>query len=227
MLGDQQSGTDLHAIVVSGGDHRHAKRQLRLLAEAGLVLAADGGANWLYDMGLIPRLLVGDLDSVRDDVRRELEQRGCRMVVHPTAKDETDTELALLEAVACGARRITLLGGTGSRIDHTLANVMLLTLPELEGIETRLFDGHSFLILVRDTATIRGDVEDTVSLIPLRGDARGVRTEGLAYPLRDETLRFGPARGISNVMTAPEARVSLREGLLLLVHTPRVNLEEQ
>jgi thiamine pyrophosphokinase len=66
---------------------------------------------------------------------------------------------------------------------------------------------------------ISGAAGDTVSLIPLNGTARGVRTEGLYYPLRDEDLYFGPARGVSNVMNGEQAAVMLREGVLLVVHT--------
>ncbi len=226
MVEHRDSHIGLHAAVVAGGAHPHPQRQLRLLAETDLVLAADGGANWLYDMGVLPQVLVGDLDSIRDDVLRALEQSECRIVRHPAHKDETDTELALMEAVSCGAKRITLLGSAGNRIDHTLANIMLLTLPELEGITTQAFDGSSFLSLLRSTTTLRGEVGDTVSLIPLRGDALGVRTAGLEYPLRDETLRFGPARGISNVMTQSEAVVNIREGLVIVIHTPGAYLTE-
>jgi thiamine pyrophosphokinase len=144
---------------------------------------------------------------------------GCRLMRYRPDKDETDTELALLEAVALGARQITLLGALGGRIDHELANILLLTMPQLAGVDTRIYDGRSYLSIVREHAIVRGGAGDLVSLIPLAGDAKGVITEGLLYPLRGETLRFGPARGVSNVLTGSEARVSLQSGQLLLVHT--------
>jgi thiamine pyrophosphokinase len=69
------------------------------------------------------------------------------------------------------------------------------------------------------SAVLGGRVGDLVSLFPFGDDALGVATDGLAYQLRDEPLRFGPARGLSNVRSSPEARVSLRAGRLLIVET--------
>ncbi|MBM3190054.1 MAG: thiamine diphosphokinase, partial [Chloroflexi bacterium] len=136
------------------------------------------------------------------------------------------TELALLEAAAMGATRITLLGALGGRVDHQIANLMLLAMPQLAGIETVIYDGRSRVLLADGEATLRGEVGDTVSLIPLGGDAEGIETSGLQYPLRDETLRFGPARGVSNVLVAPIARITARSGRLLVVHTPQQHLGE-
>ncbi len=210
-----------HVVIVANGEFHHTDRLGRLLAGADVIIAADGGANWLATLGWVPDVLVGDLDSVQPRVLDAVKNGRCRIVRHATHKDETDTELALLEATAMGAERITLLGALGGRIDHALGNVMLLTMDCLAPIKARIYDGTSYLSIVRDCEEVRGRVGDTVSLIPLRGDALGVVAQGLEYPLRDETLAFGPARGISNVLSEPTARVTLREGLLLIVHTPR------
>ena len=102
----------------------------------------------------------------------------------------------------------------------TLSNVLLLALPQLVGLDVRLIEGQQTAWLICDEATIYGQPGDTLSLIPLGGDALGIRTQGLEYPLNDEPLHFGGARGLSNVLTAPVAHVRLREGALLAVHTP-------
>jgi thiamine pyrophosphokinase len=188
-------------------------------------VAADGGANWLASQGRLPHVLIGDMDSVHPDVLRALALGECRLVRHPPEKDATDTELALYEAMALGARRVTLLGAWGGRLDHALANVLLLALPQLATAQLVLFDGRSYAYLLRQELAIQGEVGDLLSLLPLGGEARGVVTAGLQYPLRDETLPLGPARGVSNVFTAPNARVAVRNGLLLAVHTPRRYLE--
>ena len=190
-----------------------------------MVIAADGGANWLAAQGLLPDVLVGDMDSVTDEVSAATEVQGGRLVTAPQAKDETDLELALLEAVAMGAQRITVLGALGGRIDHALANVHLLALTALRGRDVRLYDGTSYLWLADSRTRVQGEPGDLVSLIPLGGDVRGVRTQGLAYPLRGETLFVGPARGTSNVMTGDEATIALEAGTLLVAHTPAANLE--
>jgi len=215
-----------HAVVVANGEYAHAGRLTALARSADLIIAADGGANWLAEVGIRAHVLIGDLDSASPAAQRALREAGCEVLRFPAHKDETDTELALAEAAARGAAQITLLGAIGGRIDHTLANILLLAMPRLAGVPTYIYDGQSWLSLVRGYAAIRGAVGDLVSLIPIAGDAEGVLTEGLEYALHGETLRFGPARGISNVLTSPEASVTVQAGLLILVHTPRVSLEE-
>jgi thiamine pyrophosphokinase len=210
-----------HIVVAVNGNWDRAARMLTILDHADLVIAADGGANALAAHGRTPHVLVGDMDSVAPATLSDLERRGCRLLRYRPDKDETDTELALLEAVALGARRITLLGALGGRIDHELANVLLLTMPQVAGVDTRIYDGRSYLSIVRKRAAVRGRAGDIVSLIALAGDAHGVITDGLLYPLRGETLHFGPARGVSNVLTGDEARLSVQSGQLLLVHTPQ------
>jgi thiamine pyrophosphokinase len=218
-----RAGVSLHVVVVANGEYLDPAGLLPVVERANVLIAADGGANWLAAQGRVPDVLIGDMDSVTPEVLRALEDGRCRLVRRPSDKDETDTELALLEAVALGAGRITILGALGGRADHALANILLLTMPQLMGIETVIDDGHSHLALVRDDGTIRGEEGDIVSLLPIGGDVEGIVTEGLKYPLRGETLHLGPARGVSNVLLGPVARVTLRKGLLLTVHTPKGN----
>lgn len=216
----------MHVIVVANGEFQNPARLLPILDDADLIIAADGGANWLVSQGKLPHVLIGDMDSTRPEIMRALEKGLCRLVRHAPDKDETDTELALLEAVALGATRITILGALGGRIDHTLANVLLLTMSQLARVAVAIYDGHSYLFVTRDEAVIRGAVGDVVSLIPLGGDVEGIVTDGLKYPLRNETLLLGPARGVSNVLLAPVARVTLHKGILLVVHTPKKDGED-
>ncbi|MFH1084717.1 MAG: thiamine diphosphokinase, partial [Chloroflexota bacterium] len=176
-------------------------------------------------MGHAPHLLVGDLDSISPAALQALAAAGCQVVRHRPDKEETDAELALLAARARGATHITLLGATGGRIDHELANVQLLAMPQLQGIHVAIYDGLSWLWLAEGLAEIRGAVGDLVSLIPWGGDVEDIVTEGLRYPLRHEALALGPARGVSNLLTQPLARVTWARGRLLIVHTPRIHLE--
>ncbi len=185
---------------------------------ADRLVAADGGALPLLRLGRAPDIVIGDMDSLDDAALRELAARGAELRRFRRDKDETDLELALLYAAAAGASAIDVIGALGGRWDHTLANVALLALPELAGRRVRLLADGQTLLLVRDTAAIEGQRGDTVSLIPLAGPAHGITTQGLQYPLDDATLGFERARGISNVLLDPPGRVSLRAGLLLLVH---------
>src|SRR5690606_23974135 len=139
---------------------------------------------------------------------------------HPVEKDETDLELALNLVAKGGARWIRIVGGLGDRLDQTLSNIYLLALPVLRGVDARLLAGaQEAWLMYPGENVVEGAAGDTLSLLPISGEATGVRTENLYYPLRDETLAFGPARGVSNVLTAPQAKVWLQDGVLLAVHT--------
>lgn len=189
----------------------------RLAEWAELVIAADGGAARALAAGVRPHVVVGDMDSLAPDALHALRHAGAEILTFPARKDETDLELALLEAVRRGAGDIVIVGALGGRLDHTLGNVYLLTMPQLRGRLVRLVDGREEAFIVWKRAEIRGARGDTVSLIPLTPEVRGVETEGLEYPLRGESLFMGPGRGISNVMLGPAARVSTSDGILLAV----------
>ena len=184
-----------------------------------LLICADGGARAALALGFTPEVVVGDLDSLDGTMQAQLKAMGCRLVIYPAAKDWTDLELALKLAVQEGAAEIVILGALGGRLDQGLANILLLLLPELRHVSTRIVDERQELFVVRDQAEIVGQPGDVVSLIPLGGDAEGVVTEGLLYPLRDEPLLSGPARGVSNTLTESVARVTLGSGTLLIVHS--------
>lgn len=185
-----------------------------------LVVAADGGARVARYFDLAVSIVIGDLDSLDTDEVDMLRAQRVQIQQHPVEKDETDLELALKWTAQQGARWIRVVGGVGDRLDQTLGNVYLLALAELVTLDVRLLAGKQEAWLLRPgTHSIHGAAGDTLSLIPLGGAVSGVRTEQLYYPLHDETLIFGPARGMSNQMVADTAQVSLNEGLLLAVHT--------
>jgi thiamine pyrophosphokinase len=189
--------------------------------EIGTVIAADGGSVHAEAFGLTLDAVIGDMDSIPDSLREKLEAQGTAFHQSPSHKDETDLELVLLHAIDQGAESIVILGALGGRLDMSIANIMLLNHPRLAGIHIELWAGDQTAWLMRSPGQeLSGNPGDTLSLIPLGGDAQGVSTHRLAYPLVDEMLVFGPARGVSNVFEGHTARVDLREGLLLAVHTP-------
>ena len=209
----------MRALIVANGSVGENETYAEALQADDLVIAADGGTLIALKLGLQPQVVIGDLDSLPPEMRVELAERGCQFVTHSPRKDETDTELAVRYALQAGAQEIVLLGATGDRLDHTLANILLLGMPELEHVPATVVAGNTQAWLLRGGYELEfgGKIGDIVTLLPLGQDAIGVSTHGLEWPLRDDALRFGPARGVSNVMTAPEARVRLREGCLLVL----------
>jgi thiamine pyrophosphokinase len=207
----------MRAVIFANGEFPDPQGAHDHLETGDITIAADGGALHALAVDIFPDVIVGDLDSLPPDQRRRLETLGCRIISFPARKDETDLELALHYAAAEGVTEIVVLAALGGRLDQTVANVMLLTMPELRGIDVRIVEGTQEAFLIDDEATIEGEVGDMLSLIPLGGDAVGVTTEGLEWSLEDDTLYFGPARGVSNVMAASRAQVRLEDGLLLCI----------
>jgi thiamine pyrophosphokinase len=193
-----------------------------------LVIAADGGSSTAGRLGLRLDLVVGDLDSVEPEELAALRTRGIPIEQAPTDKDESDTELAVRAALARGADSMVIVGGFGGRLDHLLANVGLLALPQLAGVPAQLLDERTRVTLIRGgeaphERAFHGRVGDLVSLLPLGPGVSGVTTDGLAWALHDASLPIGPARGLSNRRTVSVARVSVRVGLLLVVETTTPN----
>lgn len=219
-----------HVVVVAGGDVP-ARAALDTawpgwLDDVTLVIAADSGWTRARALGLEPDLLVGDLDSLEPAAAADAGMAGVPVLRSAVDKDESDTELALVEAVRRGATRVTVLGALGgSRLDHALANVWLLAHPALESTTVALLDGQVRVTLLSApdpasgpaTRALPGPIGAPVSLFPLGGDAEGITTRGLRYPLADEPLRTGPARGLSNVRLDAAAAVTLQRGRLLIV----------
>jgi thiamine pyrophosphokinase len=222
----------LHALVVADGD---VPPRADLDAAwpgwddgAAVVIAADGGYARARHLELAPGILLGDLDSIDPALAATAEADGVEIRRASPDKDESDTELALLAAIERGATRITVLGAFGGpRLDHALANVWLLAHPALAGVEVVLLDGGSRVRLLTGrhgalaavAHSLPGPVGAVVTLLPYAGDVLGITTHGFRYPLQDEPLRTGPARGLSNVRTAPDASVAIGAGRLLVVES--------
>ncbi len=212
----------LKTLIFANGDAGDGPAVRIALAQASdaWCIAADGGARQAHYFGFPPHTVIGDMDSLDADEIEALTAAGASIQRYPPEKDETDLELALRLAAESGARWIRIIGAIGDRLDQTLGNIYLLALPDLRGLNVRIAAGkqQAWLLYPGET-TIEGAEGDTLSLIPVNGAAKSVRTQGLYYPLRGETLAFGPARGISNMLTAARASVSLASGVLLAIHT--------
>jgi len=207
----------LRAIIIGNGMIRHPEQDLTWLQPRDLLVAADGGLQHCLAWGLRPDLLIGDLDSVADEDLSGLQSQGIEIQRHPARKDETDLELALCEVQRRGAREVIILGGLGGRWDQSLANSLLLANPDFRDLALRLVDGPQEIICIHagQTAHIEGSPGDTLSLIPLAGNASGIHTQGLEYRLAGEALEFATTRGVSNVLLEEQAQIRLQAGRLL------------
>ncbi len=234
------------AIIFVNGDLPNPDAARKLLRDDDFVIAADGGTRHALNLGLLPSVVIGDLDSldsasplaglrnlqISGEPSQSLEtlQSALQNVdirQYPADKDETDLELALLHARECGFDEIMLIGALGGRIDQMLGNLSLLSDPAWDGIDARMDDGVEEVFFARNQAQIHGRIGEIVSLIPWHGDVTIRRTEGLRWSLQNEKLIAHQTRGISNELTAETAQVEIDDGLLLIIHTRKEGASHQ
>ena len=210
----------MRALLFANGHPVSRQVAARWMHPGALVIAADGGAQNALDAGVTPDIVVGDLDSLPESLQADPRRAGARFETYSARKDETDLELAISHALERGATEVVILSGLGDRWDQSLANMLLLTLPALRDVPAHIEDERHSICAISSgvPARIEGAIGDTLSLVALGGDARGVTIEGCEYPLRDAVLPFGKTLGVSNVLAEPVARVSVQEGVVLAIH---------
>ena len=220
----------IRAVIVADGEVDSIALRAVLVAGAGetvLAIGADGGTRHLEAAGRQPYLVCGDADSLSAEDLRRLRERGTPLDLHPTDKDESDTELCVRAALRRGATQITILGALGgARVEHGTANQLLLAGALLDGVDALILHAGSTLRRVGTrggpgTAEIVGAPADFVSLLPLDDPVSGITTHGLRFALRTESLPLGSTRGLSNELIRDQASVTTTSGRLLVIHTPR------
>jgi thiamine pyrophosphokinase len=173
------------------------------------VIAADGGA----EIGVRPDLVVGDMDSISAATLAGI----ANVERHPADKDATDLELALTAALRWGREQILVVGSGGGRLDHLVGGMLLLAADDYAEVQVDAQLGTAAVHIVRSERKLHGSPGELVSLLAINGPAVGVVTDGLAYPLRAETLEPGSSRGLSNVFAAAEAQIVVGGGVVMVV----------
>lgn len=195
-------------IIISGGDITDFFE----FRKDDIVVCADKGYEFAAKKNITPDTVIGDFDSISIPVEKDIN-----IIKHPSEKDETDTELALLYLLGKGASEIIIIGALGGRYDHALANVFLLKKALDKGVNAFIEDENTRIYLVDKSATINAGKAQYVSLFPVFGDAKGVCLSGMKYPLYSENLLSGDVRGISNEITDSEAKITVQNGILLVM----------
>lgn len=205
-------------LILANGDVPDLEALRPIAAQAQVWIAADGGAEHFARLGLTPQHIVGDLDSISPETLAAMRQAGSTIHRHPVDKDATDLELAL-SLVPSGAE-VVIAGALGDRWDQSLANLLLLSRPELRGLHIRVMHAADTVYVLHGGShlVLNGTPGDIVSLLPVHGPATGITLVGLRYPLAGETLQPGQTRGVSNVLAATTANVQLEAGTLVVIH---------
>ncbi len=208
--------TLMKTLIIASGLIQEKHILSELVQACQMVICADGGARYMRDAGILPDVIIGDFDSITADDCRFFEKKQVRMIRHPADKDATDTELAADWAVENGADDITFTGASGVRLDHTLANIFLLKKLAARNVPARIMDDHNEIHVVQTRIELTGKPGDTLSVIPASESVKGIRLDGLAYPLHDAEIAMGSSLGISNRFTGHTAAVSIKSGLIVV-----------
>jgi len=201
-------------IIFANGELPDLEKARTLLHEGDFIIAADGGTRHVLALGLMPNVIVGDLDSLPANF--EISKFNDDVILYPKDKNETDLELAIQHALTFNPEQIIILAALGGRLDQTLGNIALIL--GLSSSVLRLDDGIEEVFFCREQVLVNGASGDIVSLIPWQGEVTGIVTTGLKWPLKNETLFPQKTRGISNEMMNDTATIQINSGLLLIVH---------
>jgi thiamine pyrophosphokinase len=206
-------------LVVAGGEIRDMAFLRSKLSELkpAEIICADSGAGYLHTIGIVPHVIIGDMDSLSPGMLEHFTERGSRIIRFPEGKNETDTQLALEYAFDAVPDEIYVFGAFGTRIDHTLANVSLLALGVKKGIQVKFIDEWCETFVVDRESTIEGEPGQTVSLLPLSDTVTGITIEGFEYPLNDGMMEIGAPYGVSNRLIAARGVISVKSGHLLVI----------
>lgn len=221
-----------HVLIITGGhlNMEFAADYIKTLSY-DKVFAVDKGLEYVDELGIVPDYLIGDFDTVDSRLlaqyEMQMDNHEIRTILdrHPAQKDASDTELALELAMTNGAKNVTLLGGTGSRLDHVLANISLLLQAEQRGVGMCLADETNRIRLLSDTGYKELELYRRcqhgvyVSLIPLTEQVEGVTMEGVMYPLSNTTIYSGSSYTLSNQIMEDKMFIKLETGKMLLIES--------
>ncbi|MCX7904211.1 MAG: thiamine diphosphokinase [Caloramator sp.] len=204
------------ALIFNFGRINNSTLLQKEVQKADIILCADGGGNYAYELGIIPHFLIGDFDSIEPKVLDYYIDKGVNVIRYPKEKDYTDTELCINIAIEEGCKEICILGGVGGRIDHTLANLYLLHYIYEHNAMGYIVTDDFYIYMCKDSIKIEGEIGDIVSIIPIYKSAKALYSKGLMYRLENTTIDFGRSLGISNVMIDRQCEVKVGEGEVLI-----------
>ena len=210
-------------LIVSGGSlNKEFVTKVVGQGKYDRILAADSGMNALYAAAVTPDIIIGDFDSADEKILRFFQQnKAIDFCTLNPEKDDTDTEFAIRESIRRGADSITIIGGTGTRLDHVLGNISLLGIGLEEQVSMELLDEHNRIRMIQDALTLEKETQygKYVSLIPYGGDVQGITLRGFKYLLSDYTMGGFNSLGISNEIVDNRAEIRFRSGILLVIES--------
>ena len=204
----------MKAIIIASGKAVNKDIFNELYFDNDFIICADGGLNYLDNLNIIPNLIVGDFDSVDESLL--VKYQNIKTIRFSKDKDYTDTELAIEEAIKSGYREIIIFGATGTRLDHTMANMMLIEKYLKENVEIKIIDNNNIVQILDKNIIINKKTGYYLSIVPITECIEGITLNGLKYPLDNVNVQRGSTLCISNEIVDDKAIIQLSKGIGLL-----------
>lgn len=206
------------AIIFINGNLSDLSQVKEIIKKEDFLIAIDGGANHIKKLGLTPKIIIGDMDSIKPKLLKKYKS-----IKYPRKKNKTDFELGIDYCLGKKFQEIIIFCILGDRIDHMLANIFLVTKIQTQNpkIQIKMIEGKKEIFILNKEIIIEGKIGDEVSIIPVSQKLENITTEGLYYRLIDETLAFGSTRGVSNVMNKDSVLITVKKGIALVEHNYR------
>jgi thiamine pyrophosphokinase len=206
----------MKTVIISSGEIYDYSFCHAIVQSADRIICADGGTRHAINMSLTPDVIIGDMDSSAANYIEHFRKKGVEVIQYPQDKDKTDTHICVEFALAF-SREIILLGATGSRIDHMIANISLLKLGIERNIPISMMDNKNHINMIRDSISLEGCKGDYFSLIPFTEKVEGICTKGAKYELKDAEMELGDPYGVSNCFEGNTVEISIKKGYLLVI----------
>ena len=209
----------MNTIIVTGGNiEEKFLRDYLSKNKFDIIISADKGLEALNKIEVNPNYIIGDFDSVNKEILKQYEEKNIQITYLKPEKDYTDTHMALKHAIKSGAKNITILGATGTRLDHTIANIHILKEALDENIDAKIVDSNNEITLINKEKIIKkSDEYKYISLVPLTTVVKGITLEGFKYLLNNATLKIGESIGVSNEQITDTATIKIEEGIAILI----------
>ncbi|MBC3887628.1 thiamine diphosphokinase [Acetobacterium paludosum] len=207
----------MNVIIFTNGDYTSLEFYEAYIKKINqpYIICADGGANFAKKLNIMPDIILGDMDSISRETTAFY--RNVKYERYPVRKDKTDTELAINHAIKMGASEVTILGALGSRLDHSLGNIFLLTCFLDVGIKGKIVNEKNIIFLIKENETFEFPIGTVVSLLPIGGDVEEINISGFEYPIVNGRMTMNKPYGISNVVIHQEQKIAFEKGLLLVI----------
>ena len=211
----------MKVLIVSGGERPEIDLLKEKAVSSSMVIAADRGAEYCLKAGILPDMVVGDLDSLPAGIQEELVSNNIKIHKFDCKKDMSDTQIAVDMAVEKGADEIEIIAGIGSRFDHSLANVYLLYRSLRQGVKARIISRIHEIFLIENQCVIKNEAGSLISFLPLGHSANGITLKGFEYEIDNTDMDMSFPIGISNIIVSDSAEVIISRGILIAIITRR------